>query len=55
MGRWMAFIVAALVIGWMLRETPTSPVAAPEAPYGYFIGECPKQAPVAAGRTEASG
>jgi rare lipoprotein A len=51
MGRWLAFIVAALVIGWMLRETPTSPVAAPQAPLGYYVGEYPKQAPVAAWRT----
>ncbi len=49
--KWIAFIVAAVVFGYITRQPIVSPVAAPEAPLSYYVGEYPKQAPAVSWRT----
>ena len=49
--RWLAFLAALMVLALLMHNAPTTPVAAPSAPLGYFIGEYPKQAPAASWRT----
>jgi len=40
--KWLVFLIAAVVFGFATREALVSPVAAPEAPIGYFCGDYPK-------------
>jgi len=48
MTKWMLFIIAAVVFGYATRQAPPGPVAAPEAPIGYWVANYPENAPEAA-------